>query len=65
MPTVPSRNPVHDPNQPATAQRLPLRWVVIALLATTAGGVGFVSAGPVAAIATACAVATALHRIIA
>jgi hypothetical protein len=39
--------------------------VVIALLAIAAGGVGFLSAGPVGAIVTACAVATALHRIIA
>jgi hypothetical protein len=39
--------------------------VVIALLAIAAGGVGFLSAGPVAAIAAACAVTTALHRIIA
>jgi hypothetical protein len=30
-----------------------------------AGGVGLVSVGPVTAIVTACAVATALHRIIA
>ncbi|HTH90905.1 hypothetical protein [Mycobacterium sp.] len=33
--------------------------------AIAAGGVGLVSAGPVTAIVTACAVATALHRIIA
>lgn len=64
MSTVPSQRPSQDRNQPP-AQRLPLRWVVIALLAIAAGGVGFLSAGPVAAIVTVCAVATALHRIIA
>jgi hypothetical protein len=62
--TVPSSRPPQDRNQPP-AERLPLRWVVIALLAIAAGGVGYLSAGIVAAIATACAVATALHRIIA
>lgn len=64
MSTVPSSRPSQDPNQPP-AERLPLRWVVIALLAIAAGGVGYLSAGIVTAIVTACAVATALHRLIA
>ena len=64
MSTVPSLRPSQDRNQPP-AERLPLRWVVIALLAIAAGGVGYLSAGIVTAIVTACAVATALHRIIA
>lgn len=64
MSTVPSSRPSQDRNQPR-AERLPLRWVVIALLAIAAGGVGYLSAGIVTAIVTACAVATALHRIIA
>ena len=63
MSTVPSRRPSQDRNQ-LPAQRLPLRWVVIALLALVAGGVGCLTVNPVAAIVAACAVATALHRII-
>lgn len=63
MSTVPSqRHPKSRSQQPA--ERLPLRWVVIAVLAIAASGVGFLSVGPVAAIVTGCAVATALHRII-
>jgi hypothetical protein len=62
--TVPSSRPSQNGNQPP-AERLPLRWVVIALLAIAAGGVGYLSAGIVTAIVTACAVASALHRIIA
>lgn len=63
MPKVPSPQPAHDNR--SQAERLPLRWVVIALLAIAAGAVGQIAVGPVAAITTACAVATALHRIIA
>ena len=64
MSTVPSPRPSQDRNQPP-AERLPLRWVVIALLAFAAGGVGYLAAGIVTAIVTACTVATALHKIIA
>ncbi|MEE6140449.1 hypothetical protein SKC41_29580 [Mycobacterium sp. 050128] len=64
MSTVPSSRPSQGQNQ-QPAQPLPLRWVVIALLAIAAGGVGYLSAGIVTAIITACAVASALHRIIA
>ncbi|RFZ55765.1 hypothetical protein BB170200_03786 [Mycobacterium marinum] len=60
MSTVPSRRASQHRNQPP-AERLPLRWVVIALLSLAAAGVGYLSAG----IVTACAVASALHRIIA
>ena len=44
---------------------LPVRWVVIVLLATGAGTLAYPSAGVVTAIVTACTVATALHKIIA
>lgn len=64
MSTVPSSRSSQDRNQPP-AERLPLRWVVIALLAVAAGGVGYLAAGIVTAIVTACTVATALHKIIA
>ncbi|MUL48211.1 hypothetical protein FZI85_14385 [Mycobacterium sp. CBMA293] len=64
MSTVPSQRHPKSRSQPP-AERLPLRRVVIALLVTAAGGIGFLSVGPVTAIATACTVATALHRIIA
>lgn len=47
------------------AEPLPLRWVVIALLAVGAGTLGYLTAGVVTAIVTACTVATALHKIIA
>ncbi|WP_328354139.1 hypothetical protein OG976_22970 [Mycobacterium sp. NBC_00419] len=64
MSKVPSLRPSRDRNH-LPAERLPLRWVVIALLASAAGGVGYLSAGIVTAIVTACTVAAALHRIIA
>ncbi|SBS76643.1 exported hypothetical protein [uncultured Mycobacterium sp.] len=64
MSTVPSSRSSQDPNHPP-AERLPLRWVVIALLAVAAAGVGYLAAGVVTAIVTACTVATALHKIIA
>lgn len=64
MSKVPSSRPSQNCNHPP-AERLPLRWVVIALLAIAAAGVGYLSAGIVTAIVTACAVASALHRIIA
>lgn len=64
MSTVPSQRHPKNRNQPSV-ERLPLRWVVIALLAIAAGAVGFLSAGLVAAIVTACTVATTMHRIIA
>jgi len=63
MSTVPSSRSSYDRNQPA--ERLPLRWVVIALLVIAAAGVGYLAAGIVTAIVTACTVATALHKIIA
>ncbi len=63
MSTVPSSGSSPDRNSPA--EPLPLRWVVIALLAVAAAGVGYLAAGIVTAIATACTVATALHKIIA
>ena len=47
-------------------QRLPLRWAMIAMLSGAACvSVGVAGAGIVAVIATAAAVATAAHRIIA
>lgn len=46
-------------------QRLPLRWVVIAILTAAAAVGGLMWEGPVAAIASACAVAVAFHRLIA
>ncbi|CAN5875698.1 hypothetical protein BH09ACT7_BH09ACT7_29060 [soil metagenome] len=64
MSTVPSPRPSQGRNHPA-AEPLPLRWVVIVLLAVAAGTLGYLSAGVVTAIVTACTVATALHKIIA
>ena len=63
MSTVPPSRSSRDRNHPA--EPLPLRWVVIALLAVAAAGVGYLAAGVVTAIVTACTVATALHKIIA
>lgn len=63
MSTVPSSGSSPDRNHPA--EPLPLRWVVIALLAVAAAGVGYLAAGIVTGIVTACTVATALHKIIA
>lgn len=62
MSTVPSPRSSRDR---IPAEPLPLRWVVIALLAIAAAGVGYLAAGIVTAIVTACTVATALHKIIA
>ena len=64
MSRLPSSRLSQGGNQPP-AEGLPLRWVVIALLAVTAGGVGYLAAGIVTAIVTACTVATAMHKIIA
>ena len=50
---------------PPSGPGLPLRWAIIAILASTAGVVGFVAAGVVAAITVACVVATAAHRLLA
>lgn len=61
---VPSRAPKRAPRQPV-AQPLPLRWAVIAMFAVSAGGIAMLSSGPIAAIVTACAVSTAMHRILA
>lgn len=47
------------------AAGLPVRWALIAVLAADGGAVGFLYGGPVAALTTACAVATAGHRLIA
>ncbi|MGE2841956.1 hypothetical protein ACQGFJ_00035 [Rhodococcus sp. 3.70] len=44
---------------------LPVRWVVIAILAAVAGVFAFLAGGVVPAITAACAVATAGHKIIA
>lgn len=63
MSTVPSSRAPQDHDQPA--EGLPLRWVVITLIVTAAAGAGYLAAGTVAAIVTACTVATALHKIIA
>lgn len=49
----------------SVAEPLPLRWVVIVLLAVAAGILAYLSAGVVTAIVTACTVATALHKIVA
>jgi hypothetical protein len=54
-----SRQPKRDPD------RLPVRWALIGILASIAAAVGFICAGPVTAIVTGCAVATAAHRLIA
>jgi len=44
---------------------LPLRWAVIAILATGGGAVGFVFGGPIAAVTTAVAVAVGAHQLLA
>ena len=64
MSKVPPSRPHGGRNSP-TAEPLPLRWVVIALLAVAAATLGYLTAGLVTAIVTACTVATALHKIIA
>lgn len=64
MSKVPPPRPLQGRNR-SVAEPLPLRWVVIVLLAAAAGTLGYVSAGVVTAIVTACTVATALHKIIA
>ncbi|BBX88213.1 hypothetical protein [Mycolicibacterium aubagnense] len=68
MPKVARRNNNRPPNR-STPDRLPLRWVLIGMLTAAGGAAGFVSSGPVAgpvtAIVTGCAVATAAHRLIA
>ena len=46
-------------------ERLSVRWVLIAVLAVSAGFAGLISGGPAAAIVTGCAVVTAAHHIIA
>lgn len=47
------------------AEGLPLRWVVIGLLAFAGSTVAYFSGGPIAAITAGCAIATAAHRLIA
>ena len=68
MPKVARRNDNRPPNR-SDPDRLPLRWVLIGILTTAGGAAGFMSSGPVAgpvtAIVTGCAVATAAHRLIA
>ena len=64
MTKVPPSRPSAGRNHPV-AEPLPLRWVVIVLLAVAAGTLGYITAGAVTAIVTACTVATALHKIIA
>ncbi|WP_157092595.1 hypothetical protein [Rhodococcus sp. ADH] len=55
-----------DNNPAPRPQRLPLRWAIIAMLASVAcASVGLAGAGIVAVIATGVAVTTAAHRIIA
>lgn len=61
---LPPPTPPRPPSQP-TAQPLPLRWAVIAMFTASAAGFAMMSAGPIAAIITASAVSTALHRILA
>lgn len=62
---LPPRRPSRSGPGPAAAQPLPLRWAVIAMFTASAAGVAMMSAGPIAAIITASAVSTALHRILA
>ena len=68
MPKVAPRSNRRPPNR-SDPDRLPLRWVLIGMLAAAGGAAGFISAGPVAgpvtAIVTGCTVATAAHRLIA
>lgn len=45
-------------------RRLPLRWVLISLVAGLAAVVSYPVGGPVAAITAATAVAAALHKMI-
>jgi len=45
-------------------RRLPLRWLVIVLLAVLAGAAAFPAGGQAAAILMATAVAAALHKMI-
>jgi hypothetical protein len=63
---VPKAQPnTTGPHIPPSTDRLPLRWAIIGILAAAAGAAGFLCAGPVSAIVTGCAVATAAHRLIA
>lgn len=64
MSKVPPSRPSEGHKYPV-AEPLPLRWVVIVLIAVAAGTLGYLTAGVVTAIVTACTVATALHKIIA
>jgi len=61
-PGPPSRRRLRRDRDP---EPLPVRWVVIGLLTAAAATVGYVVAGPVAAITAGCAVATAAHKLIA
>jgi hypothetical protein len=75
MPTVtPSDQPPESAEPPTSRRRwrqdrdpepLPVRWVVIGLLTAAAATVGYLVAGPVAAITAGCTVATAAHKLIA
>lgn len=60
--TSPGRSSSSGEGRP---QRLPVRWVVIAILTATAAAVAFAVSGLVPAIMVGCAVATAGHRLIA
>lgn len=75
MSTVtPSDQPPEPPQPPSSRRRLrrdrdpeplPVRWVLIGLLTAAAATVGYLVAGPVAAMTAGCAVATAAHKLIA
>ena len=57
-------NPEQTERRPAKAG-LPVRWAVIAILAAAGGAIGFMFAGPVAAVTTAVAVAVGAHQLLA
>lgn len=50
---------------PTTPAGLPLRWAVICMLAAGGGLVGYLFGGPIAAVITTVAVATAAHQLLA
>jgi hypothetical protein len=68
VPKVARRSKKRPPNR-SDPDRLPLRWVLIGILAAAGSTAGFAwpgpATGPIAAIVTGCTVATAAHRLIA
>ncbi|MDV6297434.1 hypothetical protein KI427_27150 (plasmid) [Rhodococcus ruber] len=65
MPTITTIATGGKPPRRQEPPGLPLRWVVIAILAGMGGTLGFLTGGVVPAIMATCAVATAAHKLIA